>query len=199
MSILKSSLEEITTNPKNHGAYYSIGMVHYSRQDIPNAIKSMKEAVRLLPNSIQYQFQLGVLLLESGKNKEAFEEFKKAVKSNPKKSPGYLGKGLIFYIQKNYKAASSEFMQAIKYEKAPEAENHFMLAHSLYKQGDSKQSISELKKAANMGYFFKKAYLDLADILEYTGNKEDAKNILLEYMKENQDSDISKRLNKLSK
>ena len=86
MNAINCYIESIKENPDEPSAYYRLAVLMYENKQIgiDGAIEQCRRAVQLDENNPDARMYLGYFLSIKGKNEEAKEELKKAVKLSPK-------------------------------------------------------------------------------------------------------------------
>lgn len=69
----------IENNPKDDAAHFNLGRSHEKLNDDKDALKSLREAVELKPDSSEYQTELGKILIKLAQYYEAVRVLKKAL------------------------------------------------------------------------------------------------------------------------
>jgi len=90
---------------------YNLGRAFYLKKDMEPAIQYYRKAARLEPGNARYHFHLGQSLLESGRKKEAFTEFREAVRLDPKVHPLASYNLAFLYLTQGEREKAAKFMQ----------------------------------------------------------------------------------------
>ncbi len=99
------------------GDFYTNGEANYKAGKYEAAVKDLTEAVKLSPDWEDPHYVLALALTETGKLKEAIEEFKQVVKLALKDEPkilSYYNMGNAYADLRQYKEAIEAYQQAIK-------------------------------------------------------------------------------------
>ncbi len=89
------------------------------KRDDSEELKAAKEAVRLNPNSVEAQYELGIAYSQFGRFEEAIEPFKKAISLKPDYEEAYGALGNLYDQIKRYDDAIINYRQGL--EKLPES------------------------------------------------------------------------------
>jgi cytochrome c-type biogenesis protein CcmH/NrfG len=111
-------------NPKGQMSLHSLGVAQFKLKDLPAAVASLQQAVSLLPNSINSQFWLGIVLTRSRKYMEAETPLKRAFELGGKQLPADLHMYLaeVYSNTKRYKEAADELEMFLKETDAKDSE-----------------------------------------------------------------------------
>ncbi len=91
------------------------GRAYFQAKDIPNSVKSLRNAVRLNPNEPRYLLLLGHVLSSHQKwQKEAEEQFKRVQQIDPQNAMAHVGLGQLYSKIGLTKRAESEFREALR-------------------------------------------------------------------------------------
>lgn len=119
-----------------------LGQAREQNGDGAGALVALREAVRLAPHYNQPRWQLGNLLLRSGRRDEAFAELRRAADSNQK-----LMTALFDLAWGEYKGDAKAFESAVSVRNDAERR---ALAHFLIKQGEFQDAMQQLRRTADM-------------------------------------------------
>src|ERR1700757_3355066 len=92
-------------DPNSWEARFNLSLALLQRHDPARAARELKVATRIKPDDPLGHIALGQALRELGKNEAAIEEFKFALKSDPKSIPALGGLAKALIAQKRYSAA----------------------------------------------------------------------------------------------
>jgi tetratricopeptide (TPR) repeat protein len=81
--LLEKYQAAVTANPQSAEAYSNLGWGYYGLRQYDEAIKALREAVRLDPAMIDAHYGLALALKESGATADAIEEFEIVVHLAP--------------------------------------------------------------------------------------------------------------------
>jgi len=92
-------------DPNSWEARFNLSLALLQRHDPARAARELRVATRIKPDDPRGHIALGQALSELGKNEGAIEEFKVALKSDPKSVPALDGLAKALIAQKRYSAA----------------------------------------------------------------------------------------------
>ncbi len=78
--------KEIDANDKNDVAYFNLGRSYNKLNKDPEAERALRQAVKLKPEDVEYQTELGAILIKLAKYNEAVPVLRKAVELDPEYS-----------------------------------------------------------------------------------------------------------------
>ena len=87
---IKEYEKAVALRPSDYYLWQTLGRVRDRADDEEGAIAALNEAVRLAPFYAKPRFQLGNLLFRAGRRDEAFEQLRRAVKSNESLLPNVI-------------------------------------------------------------------------------------------------------------
>lgn len=126
--------------------YYKESLAHFEKRDVEQAILTMDEAIRLLPNNAEYFAARGFYYMQDGINDKALADFESALKIYPYEMLAHYGKGVIAYRQRNWDEAVNHFQQAYRIDqKRPETLYYLALAY--HRQGNNPLALSYMQQA----------------------------------------------------
>ncbi len=113
------------------------------------AVKVLRQAVRLDPEVPTLRYQLGLALHAIGDDAEAEVELREAVSRMPNSAEAHNYLGIVLFEMGDANASIEEFRAAVKLEpRDPNA--HFNLGEALARTGNNKGALEELRKAAGL-------------------------------------------------
>lgn len=83
---VKAYKKQLSANAKDDVAHYNLGRAYDKLNEDEDALKSIREAVRLKPDSTEYQTGLGSILIKLAKYDEAVKVLKKALELDAENS-----------------------------------------------------------------------------------------------------------------
>jgi tetratricopeptide (TPR) repeat protein len=121
------------------------------QREIETEISQLKEFLKNNPDNVELHFQLGNLYFRKGDQRQAKQQYKKALQLNKKFVPALNNLALVTAANQEYYKALTIFLDVLKYH-PDDAETHYNIAcmYSRLKQVDN--SIGWLKKAIDQGY-----------------------------------------------
>lgn len=153
----QSSLEyyqkAIEENPEHLDSYVGYAIALNEVGDVKEAIRKIRRAYKIAPDSAQVNMIYGVILSKDLKNlKDAIEKFNTAIKIESDMLPAYIGKGEALIRLKNFDEALSVFNQVLF--KAPNLiPALFLIGGTYIKMADFNKDDGYLTQAAE---FFNK-------------------------------------------
>src|SRR6266542_2710663 len=105
--------QAVDMDPDMDAAWSALGFVYESRNQLEDAIKVYKQAIKANPDNMGFIERLGDLLAKLGRYKEAQEEVEALVDSLPRDPRVWLKLGALHYEQKQWDKAVSAFRQAV--------------------------------------------------------------------------------------
>lgn len=142
-------------------AYYGLGLFHYEKGKLDDAIKEYKHAIRLSPNYAAIHYNLGNAYVKKRMINEAMIEFKQAIDLGFNTVDAHNNLGSCYGRKGMLDEAISEFKKAI--ESNPRFEGaHINLGFSYYKKGELDKAIIEYEKALSINTNAARAHYNLA-------------------------------------
>lgn len=119
------------------------------KRDFASAERALRKAIKLAPESIDAQFDLGTALFEQKDYAGAAECYRKVTELEPGYGPAHLRLGHCWAKQGNREDALRAFQAAVRY--APQsAEARRDLGEALAQQGRTTEAIAELRQALQL-------------------------------------------------
>lgn len=87
----------VERHPGNAEAWFNLGFVHESRDDLANAERCFRRALELNPKIDRAWYGLGLTLIRSGRLEEAVEALKKNIELQPFSPYGYYQLGMTYH------------------------------------------------------------------------------------------------------
>jgi tetratricopeptide (TPR) repeat protein len=144
-------LEVIQAAPQMANAYHNLGIVYFMERKYPDAVATLKKALKLSPNLSGAQVMLGLAYYELYDLDKASAAFETALKSAPADANAllYLGKAQI--QKREYRAAQKTLEKLVELKpKDPEALYDLSLAHMKLML----ETVNRLGEAAPGSYLF---------------------------------------------
>lgn len=104
----------IQSDPKEHRAYYLLGVVHYQCARNKEAVIAYHQAIKLAPQEIQYYRALADVFFEGLKIKEAEIILKKALSMDPNNAELLYSLAIALYKQDKIEEAIHNLMQSLE-------------------------------------------------------------------------------------
>lgn len=140
--ILKEYEEAARLRPLDYFLWLSLGTAREQAGDEKGALNAFEEAVRLAPSYAQPRWQLGNLLLRSGRRDEAFAELRRAALNDPSLVSGFID--LAWGI---YGGDAARVEQVVQPQSA---EWRLRLARFLIKHGKTAEGLQQFRAAGNV-------------------------------------------------
>jgi len=143
--------EALQINPDFKPAANSLKSALAIQRELELDSSKLKALLKGNPGSAELNFQLGNLFLRQGDQRQALEQYKKALELDPKFLPALNNMALVAAANKEYDKALALFLDVLN-ASPNDAETHFNVAcmYSQLKRVD--ESIAYLKKAIDKGY-----------------------------------------------
>jgi tetratricopeptide (TPR) repeat protein len=157
-----------------------------SKGDKSTAINKLKKAIELFPTYFLALQQLGLLYVETEKDKQALEPLQKAIAVNPKAAQSHLGLGIAFVNLDKLNEAVTELNLALSLDSRL-FNAHLYLGMALITMGKLDDAERSLKQAYSIGgpVGAKAVHLYLASIYDKRKEYQKAINELEAYLREN--------------
>jgi len=166
-------LKEVDKNPTSAEGHYKLGSAYYDANMFDEAIKELKEAIRLNPEFAQAHCKLG-LSHRAFNPKEAAISFKQAIRIDPRYLEAIVGLGAVNIRLGLYDDAIASFERAIELE-PKSAGSLFSLGFAYSKTGRNEEAISTFKKGIKIYPENPQAHYSLGKLYVATGNKQAAR------------------------
>ncbi len=143
------------------GIYHGLGRY----QDAGNLLE---RAVRLAPNWVETNYQMGLTRQEQGQASAAIGYFQKTIELDPKFAEGYACMGIVEFRRNALDKAEANFKKALSIN--PDltlAHNYLGLTYK--SQGKLDESIAELKRAVAIDPELAEVHVDLCAVYIYKG------------------------------
>ncbi|MGZ8429878.1 MAG: tetratricopeptide repeat protein, partial [Candidatus Deferrimicrobiaceae bacterium] len=150
-------------------------MAYYALGEKEKAGESLRRAVKIAPENVVARLNLGMLLGEMGKPKEAEKEFRAVAKIDPKSAQAAYNLCVV--------TARDRMDEALKWcrkaaELRPEEPKYgYTYAFFLDRKGETAKAIPVLRKIVNRNQPFTPAYVMLGSIYEKQGKAGEAKKV----------------------
>jgi len=118
---LEKYRDALALDPESHRAHFSLGVVHYSRQDYPRALEALHRAVELESERAPYLLQRGHTLLRLRRFDEAIRDYEEVIRLDPSRARAYYSVGIAYYNSRDYEKAAHWLRRYLKI--APRAED----------------------------------------------------------------------------
>ncbi len=156
--------------------FYSKGEANYRAGKYEAAVKNLTQAVKLSPDRDEPHYVLALALTETGKLKEAIEEFKQVVKLTRKDEPkilSYYNMGNAYADLGQYEEAIEAYQQAIKLNpKLSKPHNNLGLAYAALDR--ITEGLAEFNQAVLLKSGYAEAHYNLGVAYLQSGKKHEA-------------------------
>ena len=118
------------------------GNACYERNDLNLAGEHYRQALALQPNSLEANYNLGVVLADSGQYEEAASQFRRTLELNPQSAAAWNFLGVCHAASQRYTEAEFHYRRAIELQyQFPDA--HFNLGQLLLRLGRLEEGFAE--------------------------------------------------------
>lgn len=129
--------------------YYERGLDHFTNERWSDALADLDEALYHDPNNAEYYATRGLILLKTGEEAEAEEDFAHSLRLDATQWLAHYGRGMRAHKNRNYTDAVQQFSRA--QHVAPERpEIYFHRAISFYEMGNSLEAIHDMQFAQRL-------------------------------------------------
>lgn len=135
-----------TLEPRSFACQWQLYKVAKDLHDLPLAEKALRAAVDLKPDDGDIVYNLGNILSQQKKTKEAAECYRKACSLLPQDADAFFNLGLALKELGEYEEAAAAFRKSV--EIAPAADGFSSLGQALHLCGRGKEAIEALKQSA---------------------------------------------------
>lgn len=153
-------LVALNSEPENPVIYYRIGSIYEAQNKNDLAEESFRRALLLDEGNVDNSEALGLLLLKSGKYKEAQKLLKTVVLKDRNRWRSFNGLGVVYDMEELYEQAQSFYRMAIRINsRSAKLENN--LGYSLYLNGQWDEAESHFRASVNMQPSYSQAWSNL--------------------------------------
>lgn len=157
----------------NYQAYTNVGVFLKNQGQIDEAIKCLKEAVRISPDYPAAQNNLGNALARQGKLDEAIYHYRKAMRLAPEDADAYNNLGAALARQGKTREAIGYILKALKLKPDyPDAENN--LGCIYFMAGEYDKAAEHFWKALRLKPDYAEAHNNLGSVLNAQGKLDEA-------------------------
>ena len=163
----------LTSFPMHLPSIFLLGTLSAQIQEFQNAIKLLKQAIKIKPEFIAAHNNLGNVYQELGKYQEAMSCYQEAIELNPKYAEAHYNLGFVNQeLGKNQEAVSC-YQRAI--ELNPEsAESQYNLGIVYQELGKYQEAASAYQKAIQIDFKYIKAHNNLGLVYKELGKYQEA-------------------------
>jgi protein O-mannosyl-transferase len=170
----------VEVKPTSWMAYYNLGLAQQQNKEYEKAIENLDLAAKYQisesQNDLVYNNR-GLAKKELGRTEEAKKDFLKALEINPKSIQPLTNLGVLYFDQKNYVEAETQFKKGLQ-TNANDAFVNYNLARTWAKMGRHKEALGIYEKLLQASRNNPELMLDAAVSYHTDGQKEKAKSLL---------------------
>jgi|LSQX01.1.fsa_nt_gb tetratricopeptide (TPR) repeat protein/uncharacterized RDD family membrane protein YckC len=167
--------------------YNNLSSVYYRTKDYLKSVDYIEKALNITPNtSVEYS-NYGNILYDLGRNQQAEDAYKTAVKYSDTNPYSYYGLGLVNYDRYDYAEAKSMFFKYTGMVKDDPDGWIYLGLSCLYGENDTIKSKEYLDKALELAPANANTIDSMALYYDYTGAKDKAKNLYINALSDNPD------------
>ncbi len=137
------------TYPDYFDAHFNLGRLYLDKQGYADAIKELREAVRIKPNDADAHNNLGLALKRNGDLNGAILEYRQAVQLNPKLASAQNNLANVLYAKRDYAGAIQHYRAALEIQ-PKSAQTRMNLGSALDDAGKADDAIAEYKEALKL-------------------------------------------------
>jgi putative PEP-CTERM system TPR-repeat lipoprotein len=142
-------LQKALLQQPNAGTYYILGLTHYYRNEVEQAINQFQKALDLQPAFTRARAHLALLLLNKKMVEEAIQEAKKVLAQDDENSLAHNIIGSAYLLKGNYAEGLAELNKALELDPSL-ADVHLKKGLVAMKRGKSQEAESELAAAVRL-------------------------------------------------
>lgn len=163
--------------------YYKLGLAYIRLTAYEEATQALQNAVHLDSSYALAWYTLGQVYMERlGRQHDALEAMRRAVREWPEWPLGYRGLGMALLKRHEYQGASKAFQQLIVLDSL-DAEGYFGLGQVYEQEGDIEGALSHFRFAVDRDPVHAKAHFRLGQLYRRQGNMEKAQDHLAYFEK----------------
>jgi tetratricopeptide (TPR) repeat protein len=146
--------------PGDAAVHFFFGMICVELNLLPDAQKSLQEAVRLNPGDAYYNYALGSVLVQANQLDEAIRYFKKFRELRPDDAHGRFGLAVAYFYSNRYEEARAEF-QAIADRPETKVGAQLFLGRMARREGKLDEAMEHLQSSIQADPSLSEGYSDL--------------------------------------
>jgi len=144
----------------NAAVHFFFGMICVELNLLPDAQKSLQEAVRLNPGDAYYNYALGSVLVQANQLDEAIRYFKKFRELRPDDAHGRFGLAVAYFYSNRFEEARAEF-QAIADRPETKVGAQLFLGRMARREGKLDEAMEHLQSSIQADPTLSEGYSDL--------------------------------------
>ncbi len=157
----------------SHNIHNNLGLAYDRIGKYKEAIRELKEALRLNPDYIEVHNNLGVIYDRMGMIEEAVNELKEALKLNPNYTEALCNLGNIYASSGRFEEAAGELQEALRINsELAIAHNNLGNIYALQKRNE--EAIQEFREALRINPDYAPAHNNLGNAYAEAGRHQDA-------------------------
>src|SRR5436190_7224274 len=174
----------IGARPGNADAHNILGVSLAALGKTPEAVETLKRAIKINGKAASYYANLGEILRQAGDSQEALQALEQAIKLDPKNAQALNNLGIIHYELRKYKEAVGYYRRALEIRPdMPEALNN--LGNALRTSGDIDGALNAYQEALTHRAVYPEAYNNLGTLLQQDRKFEEAEHALRKAIQQN--------------
>jgi putative PEP-CTERM system TPR-repeat lipoprotein len=142
-------LQKALLQRPNAGTYYILGLTHYYRNEVEQAINQFQKALDLQPAFTRARAHLALLFLNKKRVDEAIQEAKKVLTQDDENALAHNIVGSAYLLKGNYAEGLAELNKALELDPSL-ADVHIKKGLVAMKRGKSQEAETELAAAARL-------------------------------------------------
>ena len=163
----------LTRDPKQHDAYYNLGLLLAKRAFDDDAIATFQRGLALFPGSINLMTILGIVYQRKGEVALAQSTFRKLTEVHPENGDAFLFLGSSYLESGDHKRAVNSLLNAER-RMGPNPRVQYLLGLVYAYLGDPSQSAAHLQRAITLDPKLCFAHYELAKLELGRGDLESA-------------------------
>ena len=168
-TIIEEALEEckkgLAIDGKMPEAYFTMGNLYRTREELDQALTAYEEAVKIDPKYSEALSGLGLVQLRKDDIEAAEESFKQAIEANPANSTAHYGLGRAYFQSGDYERALKELNTSLS-QHQESAPGHLVRGNVHAALGESEDAIRDYREALRINPDTVEAYLGISEVKE---------------------------------
>jgi len=141
----------LTRMPEHAEAWHWRGVAYYHLDKPTEAVNDFRKSLELQPLNDETLYWMGLAMNAQGKHEEAITWFDKTLTANSGRTEAWVWKGIAFQTLKRFDEAIAAYSQALG-QSPNEVSALYNRAVCYTEQGKFREALSDLEKAASLGY-----------------------------------------------